>query len=163
VTNSVDLDEDVLTYSFEVYGDSSMAGPPIASVTGVPQGADGSTSWTLDKPLIDNAWYFWRALARDEHGASRETAVASFFVNTANDAPGLPAVFYPENGSEVSIQELDLMVTNATDVDGDPLTYFFELDKVNTFDSLQRQAPSVTEVGLAGGAFHARQHWYFWR
>ncbi len=166
VTNSFDVDEDVLTYSFEVYADSSMTAL-IASVTGVLQGADGSTSWTVDTPLSDNAWYYWRAVATDEHGASTATTVASFFVNTANDAPGMPAVHYPADGSEVSVQELDLIVTNATDVDGDRLTYFFELDTVNTFGSPVKISSGSVLEGLTTTAWRVsgleENTWYFWR
>lgn len=166
VTKSVDADEDVLTYSFEVYADSNMTAL-IASVTGVLQGADGSTSWTVNTPLSDNAWYHWRALATDEHGASTATTVASFFVNTANDAPGMPAVLYPPNGSEVSVQELDLIVANAADVDGDRLTYFFELDKVNTFDSPVKISSGSVLEGLTTTAWRVSgiedNTWYFWR
>jgi hypothetical protein len=167
VTNSVDVDRDVLTYSFEVHGDRNMAGAPIAGATAVAQGADGSTSWTLDKPLSDNAWYYWRGVATDEHGASTETAVASFFVNTANDAPAPPAVLYPANGSEVALLEMDLMVSNAADLDGDPLTYFFELDRVNTFDSASKTSSGSVTEGLTTTAWRISgledNTWYFWR
>jgi hypothetical protein len=167
VTNSFDVDEDVLTYSFEVYGDSSMTGPPIASATGVPQGANGSTSWTVSTALNDNAWYYWRVVATDEHGASSETTVASFFVNTKNDAPGTPTVLDPADGAEVAVQELDLKVTNATDVDGDTLSYFFELDKANTFDSLAKVSSGSVTEGLPATGWRVSgledNTWYYWR
>jgi hypothetical protein len=167
VTNSTDADEDVLTYSFEIYEDSSMAGPPIASVPGVQQGGNGSTSWTVNTPLNDNTWYYWRAKATDEHGATSETAVASFFVNTANDAPQTPTVLYPADGAEVAVQELDLMINNAADVDGDTLSYFLELDKVNTFGSEAKiSSGSVTE-GWTTTAWRVsgleENTWYYWR
>jgi len=166
VTNSTDADEDVLAYSFEVYAGKSTA-TLVASVSGIAQGSNGSTSWTVSTPLSDNAWYTWRGVATDEHGAARETALASFFVNTKNDAPQVPGVLYPADGAEVAVQELDLMVANGTDVDGDPLTYFFELDKVNTFDSqAKRTSGSVTE-GLTTTAWRVSgledNTWYFWR
>jgi hypothetical protein len=58
-------------------------------------------------------------------------------------------------------------VANAVDVDGDTLTYFFELDKVNTFDSgAKRISPSVTE-GLTTTAWRVSgledNTWYYWR
>jgi hypothetical protein len=167
VTNSTDPEEDSLTYAFEVCGDSSMAGPPIASATGIAQGANGSTSWTVSAPLNDNTWYFWRAKATDEHGASSETSVASFFVNTANDAPGAPTVFYPADRSEVALQELDITVSNATDADGDSLAYFFELDKVNTFDSAAKMSSGSVTEGLTSTAWRVsgldENTWYYWR
>ena len=131
VTNSVDVDEDVVTYTFEVYADNGMS-TLIASASGITEGEEGTTFWLVDSPLDDNTWYFWRAIASDEHGASTETIPASFFVNTFNDAPGIPGIVSPAAGSEVQAQELDLTVSNASDPDGDLLTYFFELDKLRS-------------------------------
>jgi len=146
VTNSVDVDEDALIYSFEVYGDSSL-NMLIASGAGIPQGTDGSTSWTVDLSLDDNTWYFWRAIATDPHGATAETLPASFFVNTANDAPLAPVISSPVHESEVEVLELDLVAGNAQDVDEDELTYFFELDTVNTFDSPAMQTSGEMTEG----------------
>jgi len=166
VTNSTDPDQDVLTYSFEVYGDRSMA-TLVVSESGLAQGATGSTSWTVNTPLSENTWYYWRAKATDEHGASTETAVASFFVNTANDAPGMPTVLDPADGAEVTVQELDLVVANSTDVDGDTLTYFFELDRVNTFDSPAKISSGSVIEGLTTTAWRVsgleENTWYYWR
>jgi hypothetical protein len=167
VTNSTDADEDVLTYSFEIYGDSSMAGPPIASVAGVQQGSNGATSWTVNTPLNDNTWYYWRGVAADEHGASTETAVATFFVNTANDAPQRPTVLYPADGKEIAVNELDLTVTNAADMDGDTLSYFFEVDKVNTFSSPAKISSGSVSEGLTTTAWRVsgleENACYYWR
>ncbi len=78
VTNSVDVDEDALIYTFEVYGDSSL-NMLIASGAGIPQGTDGSTSWTVDLSLDDNTWYFWRAIATDpSRGNNRNPAGVIF-------------------------------------------------------------------------------------
>ena len=139
VTNSVDVDEDALIYTFEVYADSGL-NLLIASGAGIPQGAAGTTSWTVDLSLNDNTWYFWRVKATDAHGATAETLPASFFVNTANDAPLSPVISSPVHESEVDVQDLDLVTGNAQDVDEDELSYFFELDTVNTFDSAAKQS-----------------------
>ena len=106
VTNSVDVDEDTLTYTFEVYADSAM-GNLVVSVSDIPEGQAGTTSWTVASPLDDNTWYFWRAVATDEHGEATETLPASFFVNTANDAPQAPVISSPADQSEVAVQELE--------------------------------------------------------
>ena len=142
----MDVDEDVITYSFEVYADSGMTAL-VASVLGIPEGESGTTSWVVDTPLDDNTWYFWRAVATDEHGAATETLLASFFVNTFNDAPGIPGILSPAVGSEVQAQELDLTVSNAFDRDGDTLTYFFELDKVDTFDGADKKTSGEVSEG----------------
>jgi hypothetical protein len=146
VTNSVDVDEDVLTYTFEVFADEGMS-TLVAYATDIPSGADGSTSWGGTESLDDNTWYFWRAIVTDEHGAQTPTALVSFFVNTANDAPGTPQIVAPEQASEVGAQALSLVIGNAVDMDEDPLDYLFELDTVNTFDSPAKQSSGAIPEG----------------
>ena len=166
VTNSVDVDEDVVTYTFEVCADSSMS-TLVASATGIPEGEEGTTSWVVDPQLDDNTWYFWKGIATDEHGASTETAVASFFVNTFNDEPETPDIVSPYVDSEVEVQELDLIVSNALDLDGDLLTYFFELDKINTFDSAEKQISGEISEGVDTTSWHVAglddNNNFFWR
>jgi len=146
VTNSVDVDEDELMYAFKVYANSGLS-ILVASGENIPEGTSGSTSWTVESPLDDNTWYFWQAITTDEHGATTETLPASFFVNTANDAPLAPVISSPVHESEVEVQDLDLVVGNAQDVDEDQLTYFYELDTVNTFDSTAKQTSGEMTEG----------------
>jgi hypothetical protein len=166
VTNSVDVDEDVLTYTFEVFTDEGMT-DRVAYATGIPQGAEGSTSWGVTETLDDNTWHFWRAVVTDEHGAQTSTTLVSFFVNTANDAPGAPQIVAPEQASEVENQDLSLVIENAVDMDEDPLAYLFELDTVNTFDSPAKQSSGAiaegddnTSWGVTGLDDNTE---YFWR
>ena len=166
VTNSLDPDENRLTYTFEVYADIGMSAL-VASASDIPEGEDGSTSWVVDTPLNDNAWYYWRAIVTDEHGATAETALVSFLVNTQNAAPQAPAISSPAPGSEVALQEFDLVVTNATDPDGDALFYFFELDRVNTFNSVARQTSGEITEGVDTTTWHVTDlednTRYYWR
>jgi hypothetical protein len=147
VTNSVDVDEDELMYTFKVYADSGLS-ILVASGENIPEGTSGSTSWTVESPLDDNTWYFWQAITTDEHGATAESLPASFFVNTANDAPLAPVISSPVHESEVEVQDLDLVIGNAQDVDEDQLTYVFELDTVNTFDSPAKQTSGEITEGI---------------
>lgn len=133
-TVAADVDEDLLLYTFEVYADAAL-GTPVASASGVPAGAEGVVSWTVNVPLSDNTRYYWRTLAVDSHGAATATPSCSFFVNTANDAPLSPVIVAPLPGSEVGEQIVELAAGNAIDIDGDEVTYTFELDTANTFDS----------------------------
>lgn len=166
VTNSVDVDEDALAYTFEVYADRGL-NTLITSAAGIPEGTDGSTSWTVDLSLDDNTWYSWRVIATDEHGATAEILPASFFVNTANDAPQAPVISSPIDESEVEVQELDLVAGNAQDVDEDELTYFFELDTVNTFDSTAMQSSGEITEGADFTTWYVSglddNTTYFWR
>ncbi len=147
VTNSRDPDEDVLAYTFEVYSDSTMD-TLVASCSDIQSGEGGSTSWVVDTSLNDHTPYYWRAIVTDEQGATAETPLVSFLVNTQNAAPGAPFISSPAPGSEVAFMEVELVAGNASDPEGDPCTYFFELDKVNTFDSVAWQASGEISEGL---------------
>ena len=166
VTNSVDVDGDTLIYTYEVYSDESMI-TLVASVSGIAEGGSGSTSWMVDTELQDNVWYFWRSIAIDEHGASTACDLGSFFVNTFNDAPVAPTIISPADGGEIIVQDPDLIISNSMDVDGDTLTYFFELDKVNTFDSPSKQTAGPVQEGEDSTTWHASNlddnTYYFWR
>jgi hypothetical protein len=166
VSNSLDVDQEPLEYRFEVYGDAGMVNPTVFS-DGIPPGQGGTTSWTVNVPLSEDTWYFWKAVVRDPHGATAVTPLTSFFVNTANAAPTAPLISSPTRDSEVTALNAVLVVSNATDADGDELTYLFELDRVETFDSHS----SITSGSLPSGAGLTR--WsvsdladntlYFWR
>jgi hypothetical protein len=94
VTNAVDADEDEITYTFEVYGDNTLSNL-VVSESDISQGPDGITNWMVNSSLTNDIWYFWRAVVTDEHGASTETAVGSFFVNTADLVPDAPRHLQP--------------------------------------------------------------------
>ena len=166
IANSSDIDEDIVAYTFEVYADSGMS-TLVASASDIAQGALGTTSWSVDATLTDVTWYYWRVIAEDEHGAWTESLLGSFFVNTVNHAPGAPAVFAPAVDTEVSLPELDLMVNNAADADGDSLTYYFELDTAATFDSADLQTSGLVSEGTGTTTWQVAglkdNTTYFWR
>lgn len=166
VTNSRDPDGDPVTYAFEVYADADMA-QPAGSCADVPEGPGGTTSWAVDTPLADNTVYYWRAVATDTHGARAETALFSFDVDTANTPPAAPEILSPASGSEVGQGDADLGVSNATDADGDPLTYDFERDRVNTFDSPEKHSSADVPEGVDSTTWHvaglADNTIWFWR
>jgi len=137
VTNATNPDGDVLTYEFEVYDDKDRL---IAHKTGVLEEADGTTAWRVNERLRNHRTYWWRVQARDSEGeASGWSDLFAFEVNTRNEAPSVPAIVSPPDGGEVQNLGPVLEVTNALDADREPLTYWFEIDKVNTFDSLSLQ------------------------
>ncbi|MEN8170800.1 MAG: Ig-like domain-containing protein [Pseudomonadota bacterium] len=145
VTNSRDVDEDALSYGFNLYGNISQP-TLLATVEGLPPEVEGSTTWAVDLTLEENTWYLWEAVATDEHGAQTSTQRASFFVNTVNDAPGLPTLHSPQPNEEVTTLLVALVVGNAVEPEDEAVTYFFELDKVNTFDSAdKRVSGSIAE------------------
>ncbi|MBI5656129.1 MAG: hypothetical protein HZC44_04620 [Geobacter sp.] len=125
VQNATDPDDDLLTYEFEVSAESSMANP-IAQMSGIVE-TPAMTSWPIPAVLTENQTYYWRARAYDGALTSAWMPIASFMINTANDAPGPAAIISPTDGSSVGTLTPTLEVANAVDPDSDSLFYEFEL------------------------------------
>jgi hypothetical protein len=142
VNNATDPDSSSLTYNFDVALDPDFT-QIVASKTGVFEGAGttpafagaGSTSWQVPTSLTENTTYYWRCQADDWLITGPWMTAATFFVNTANDAPSKPAVITPLNNAEVTTLSPNIVITNSTDPDSPVLTSFFEIDTVMTFDS----------------------------
>jgi hypothetical protein len=165
-TNAEDRDGDTIAYSIEVFTDSALT-QRHDGVTDLAPDASGATNWTVTIPLVNHATYYWRAVATDEHGAQTMTQLRPFTVNTGNSAPSAPVPSSPVNGVDVSTAGAAMLVAQlATDADGDVLTYEFEIDTVNTFDSSSRlasgpiSAASVAATWQATGLLeNQRYHW----
>ena len=167
-TNAVDRDGDVVTYGFEVYTDSALT-QRHDGVSDLPADAGGTTQWTIALPLTNHATYYWRGIAVDEHGAQTLTPARSFRVFTGNQAPTEPTIVSPVPGSDVTTPGVALLrVNNGVDADGDVLSYVFEIDTVNTFDSSDRRSSGPIPAdgsGITGWqatALTENQH-YYWR
>ncbi len=144
IDNSTDADQDALAYTFEVFADASFT-TPITSSAAIAAG-DGFTRWSVDVALSDATQYYWRVTATDNSGAQSQTN-ASFVVNLANNAPGVPVALGPVLNGLVTSLAVDLIAGNAADIEGGLLTYQFEIDTVNTFDSANKQvSPVVAET-----------------
>lgn len=149
--NSADIDGDALTYQFQVFAeDDADFTNPVAQVSGLAQGAQGQTAWTVSTPLINGQLYFWIAVATDEHGASTVSEPATFIVSTSNLAPGAPTVVSPMEGEVVMGNGATLVVGNARDPERRSLDYWFEIDEVNTFDSPALQTSGTVAEGVNG-------------
>ena len=165
VSNALDVDGDVLTYRFEI---SELAdfSTIVTSAEGIRPGIGGSTGWVVDTDLTENTYYYWRTYAVDEHGLETAGPTAGLFVNTANDAPLTPMAGSPATDAVVADTDVTLAVQNSADPDGDSLSYFFELDRVNTFDSADRQVsaaideqPNTTQWTANGLLDNATYYW----
>ncbi len=165
VTNSSDIDQDALTYRFEVYSDSIMTSQ-VTSVSDILTGTDGTTAWTVDVDLSDETTYYWKSVAVDPDGLETSTT-GSFTVSTANQAPSAPAIDAPAVGARVIVHQLDIVVTNAVDPEGNTLVYDFQLDTVNTFDSSTLVTAADISEGTASTAWYVTGLFsnttYFWR
>lgn len=166
VTNAADVDQDPLTYVFELYADSTMDTPVAASV-GIAQGDAGTTAWVVDRALQDASWYFWRVVATDGHGGQSQTALMSFYVDTQNSAPERPFISSPANDARLPGTQVDLVVADSSDPEDDPLTYFFEIDTKETFDSPAKSVSGEVTEGTERTAWHVADlsdnTAYFWR
>ncbi len=117
--------EDLL-YDFEIFEDEAMS-VWVASASGLSEGASGETSWTVDGTLVENTSYWWWASASDAYTSSGWSDTWSFFYNTENEAPGAPGINAPFEGSTVAVLSPTLVLDEASDPDGDALTYSFVL------------------------------------
>ena len=126
VFNGTDVDEDTLTYAYELYLDAGMT-QPVMAVTEIVQGESGRTSWQVSTPLQEQVVYYWRAVVTDVHGLETASSLASFSINRQNTAPGRPGILSPQEGVEVTSKLIPLQATIAADPDGDTLVYQFEL------------------------------------
>jgi hypothetical protein len=126
----------------------------------------GQTSYAVITALSDNTRYYWRARAGDAKGVSAWME-GEFFVNTANDAPGAFVPSAPSDGIEVTILAPVLEVTNSTDIDGDTLTYGFDVYEDDTLTTLVASSPQVAE-GPGGTTTWtvdtalSSNNWYWW-
>lgn len=162
VANAADPEYDVLTYGFEVYDDSAMT-TLAASVTGQTQGTGGTTKWKVATALSDDQDYYWRARAADAYEPGAWTPLASFWVNSVNQAPNAFSLVSPADGAKLS----DLhptFVWHRTD-DTDPFDSVAYTLRYAT-DSLFLHGQSIT--GIADTQYTPTQaleygQTYYWR
>ncbi|MGA1869956.1 MAG: MopE-related protein [bacterium] len=142
VTNAIDADYDPLLYEYELYSDEKLD-TPLTSNYQIIEGSGSTTSWMIDSILQDNTFYWWRVQATDnENLSSGWSNLWQFFVNTAEDPPTIPLLYSPQNGEEADTLDITVQINNSSDEDLDTLTYFFEIDKKDTFDSPSLQKSS---------------------
>lgn len=165
-TNSADKDGDAITYEIRVYRDAALT-DLVTSAIDIVGGEEGSSSWRVDVALTNHATYHWRVIARDALGAETPTPARFFIVNTGNTAPTLPALVSPVPGGQTTTSSTALVIDNATDAESDLLTYVFELDTVNTFDSgskrssgqVMQSASAQTSWPISNLVENQRYHW----
>jgi MYXO-CTERM domain-containing protein len=124
--NAIDPQGSALLYEFELYSDVGLT-ILVASEDDIAQGGGGQTSWSVPVNLVENTTYYWRVRAEDAFTYGMYSATCSFFVNTVNEAPGVPRINTPAFGGQVASLTPNLIVDNATDPDLDVLTYTFEV------------------------------------
>ncbi|MCQ3830612.1 calcium-binding protein [Microbulbifer elongatus] len=135
VAHAVDIDRDTLSYGFDLFHESDLENP-IAQVVGLLPGGNHQTQWQVPNPLAEDNAYVWNAWVKDEHGARTESAIGTFLVSSLNNKPVAPTVLAPSGALQTWLPNngVALRVRNGSDSEQQPLTYYFELDAVSSFD-----------------------------
>ncbi|MES2740715.1 MAG: hypothetical protein V4754_07155 [Pseudomonadota bacterium] len=165
--NSADLDGDAITYQAMLYQDAELR-ELLAQSPVLAQDPSGMTSWTVPLTLSDRGKYYWRVQATDAQGASRMSALRGFTVNLSNQTPSVPLLRAPAMNAQSAGTTVKLEVSNSVDAERDVLSYVFEVDSVNSFDSPAKV--SIGGVAQNVGASTARgvsglleNQAYWWR
>ena len=165
-TNSNDKDGDTITYQVSVYKDAALT-EVAAQSPDVAQSASGSSSWQVPAPLTNHVKYYWRVTAKDALGAQTTTPARPLTVNTGNAAPSAPVIISPAVGGVSTSTAPVLNIQNSVDPEGDLVTYVFEVDTVNTFDSSDKKSSGQIIQGGAGTSWTAadlvENKKYWWR
>ena len=140
VINSTDPEETALTYELEIY---SEVGDKVAEVHNLREG-EQQTAWITSPRLEEDTTYNWRARASDGGLESGWSFAEAFRVNVTNEAPGAPTLDRPVDKGLVDVPPW-LSVFNATDSDGDALTYRFELYEDEILEHLVEASPEIPE------------------
>lgn len=176
INDSVDPEGDLLTYSFEIDTVSTFdsankrVSGPIAAGSGIEWSAskvltgsvnpDGMTAWQVSG-LNENTEYFWRVQASD--GAAMSGWVQGrFFINSVNDAPGVPTLNNPGPESWIETRLPTLSVHEVTDVDRDSVVYRFELYRGQFLDAFM-ESVTLTTTAWVLAAELSDNTWYSWR
>ncbi|HEY7697901.1 MAG TPA: hypothetical protein VIE88_05760, partial [Vicinamibacteria bacterium] len=162
LVNASDPEGDALRYDFEVYEGGSL----VAQIESLREG-EGRTAWTVSPRLSEDRTYRFRARARDSELASDWSQPQSFLVNVMNSPPSAPSLASPPEGSLVSSLPVTLEVVNAVDLDGDALTYRFEVYRDPDLRELvEASGPVVESIPRTSWEMTAaleENHLYYWR
>ncbi len=165
--NATDPQGTALLYTFELYSDLGLT-ILVDSEHDIAQGPGTTTTWEVPVSLLENTRYYWRVHAEDQFVAGPWSAACSFFVNTVNEAPGVPRINSPAFGGQVGSFRPNLVIDNATDPDLDVLTYTFEVYRdpaLSTLVTSQAARPSGAGATTtwAVNADLMEDRTYYWR
>jgi hypothetical protein len=134
VGNAVVTQNNTPTYTFEVASDSSFV-TKVYTKSGVPQGANGQTSLTIDR-IGAGADYYWRARAEGGGTTGPFSAARKVTVGPAIVINGVTNVGGPVNGASTG-SLVQFFVGNAsTSGPVGQLSYRFEISTTPSFGSL---------------------------
>jgi len=118
-----DEDGDAQVLRFEVSSQEDFASTDLQSLGTVTPDTDGTAVVTVSYPLSENAVAWVRVRAEDERGGVSAWELASFFVNSLEQAPGPVVVIHPGDAQTLAGGTVTVRWAPALDVDEDDLTY----------------------------------------
>ncbi len=122
--NANDPDSAVLTYNVLLFRNSEI----LAQYNGIPQGTGQSVAQVI-QGLAENANYTWSVQAFDGRLTSGWSAPQGFKVNAVEEPPSVPVALTPAGGGEINTALPALAFGNASDPDGDTITYNLRLQR----------------------------------
>ena len=81
--------------SYDIYLDTDLTNTTPNTVT--------TNSYTVEADLIEDMLYFWKVVAVDDEGATRESPTWTFTTNSQNSPPSAFVLVEPENNSTLNI------------------------------------------------------------
>ncbi|MBU8932398.1 MAG: hypothetical protein KOO62_00175 [candidate division Zixibacteria bacterium] len=163
IANSIDDENDLLTYDFSGFHDTDCVTPNI-DLLGIVEGSDSTGGQVVD-PLGEGCIYWWSARAYDGYEYSNWSVSQRIYIDGTPEAPTSPQANFPPDTGGMPVFE---MLTNfmwSKSYDGDPFdTVRYKLEIavdpafsfVNTTDSILTTEYSV-EDSLTFGTH------YWWR
>ncbi len=131
-----DGDGDAVTYAVEIWGDDPDTILVSSDALSFDEETDLYGGWVVDVILAENRTYYWSVTATDEHELDSDASVpAAFYYSLENEAPDVVEWVSPVDGEIVEADSPDLTATESTDPEGESVSYRFEVDLVETFDS----------------------------
>jgi len=144
-TDFADVDRDSGDFRFQV--EKAASGSVIVDVR-VAATEARDQAYTIDLDLAEDAAYLWRVHATDEHGFDGAWSEDfAFIVETDNAAPSDPVFLDPVDGDRVESVSPTLRAGESVDPEGLEITYFFEVDSSEAFNSVDRETATVPHTG----------------
>jgi len=136
IAAAIDAEQDPVTYTFELSDNPVFAN----AVTSTPQ----TELVYYVAGLAEDTTYYWRVRADDGYLTS-DWATAMFTVDSHDEAPFGLSIIAPGVGALLDAVPEEFVVASATDPEGAPLLYLFELSTDEGFETI------VTEGAATGG------------
>lgn len=160
--NSLDPEEDALTYSFQIYSNSQLTAL-VAQGNVIPEGTD-STGWTSTTTLTENAQYWWRGRASDSYEQSDWSATGTFSIDATPEPPTAPVLLSPPDSPDEALEDLHPTFSWQASTDPDPLDqvrYRLELAQNPLFVSaIAVDSLASTSYSFAASLTPGKHYWW---